>query len=35
MSNYNKLTDEIIAKLKEIAPNRVFVNGDINVLVYS
>lgn len=30
MSNYNKLTDEIIAKLKEIAPNRVFVNGDIN-----
>ena len=30
MSNYNKVTPQLIEKLMAIAPNRVFVDGDIN-----
>jgi len=30
MADYNKLTPELIAKLKEITPNRVYVGADIN-----
>lgn len=30
MGQYNKITPEVVEKLKLISPNRVFVNGDIN-----
>lgn len=30
MSNYNQVTPQVIEKLMAIAPNRVFVDGDIN-----